>query len=135
MHNVLPNCVCDGHHAHIVPSRVGAQWATLARLSPLCTAHVDDDTKDRFDMLQDALVRIGQRERGPFFSGLPSRWFRGLVLRFRCVNGHVHSSANVGLVVGGECPVCVDPVALTFPEDESGRLGCADGVDGYFAMR
>lgn len=106
-----PSCPC-----RLVPSRIGVLWAKLAFL-PTFEARVDPETRQRFDALQDAQEAIGRQEPGPFFSGLPCRWFTGPTLRFRCINGHVHVSTDPGKVVAGECPVCSAPVALTFPED------------------
>jgi len=106
-----PSCPC-----RLVPSRIGIAWAKLAFL-PAFEAHVDPETRRRFDALQDSREAIGRQEPGPFFSGLPSRWFTGPTLRFRCINGHVHTSTDAKKIVAGECPVCSSPVALTFPED------------------
>lgn len=106
-------CACSS-----VPSRVGQAWARLAGL-PLCRGHADAETRQRFELLEQLLVELGQLEPGPHFSGLPSRWFAGPALRLRCVSGHVHASSDPGKVVAGECPECGDPVTLTFPEDVS----------------
>jgi hypothetical protein len=122
------NCAC-----HLVPSRIGIAWALAAGLPALCSGHVDDVTRARFDAVQDLLVELGQFEPGPFFSGLPSRWFLGPVLRFRCGRGHVHSSTDSSKVVAGACPICHDPVALTFPEDFSDP--CQPSAGDYLSPR
>lgn len=106
-----PSCPC-----RLVPSRIGIAWARLAFL-PAFEARVDHETRQRFDALQDAIERIGRQEPGPFFSGLPCRWFKGPTLRFRCIHGHVHDSTDAKDIVAGECPICSAPIALTFTED------------------
>lgn len=106
-----PSCPC-----RLVPSRIGIAWAKLASLPP-CDAHVDVDTRQGFDALQDRLEASGRQEGGPLFSGVPRRWFEGPTLRFRCIHGHVHNSTDAKSIVAGECPTCAAPVALTFPED------------------
>jgi hypothetical protein len=108
----------------LVPSRIGIAWSKLAFLPPLVSGDVAPDVRARFDAVQDLLVELGQLEPGPFFSGLPSRWFQGPVLRFRCGRGHVHGSTDSSKVVAGECQICHEPVALTFPEDFSDSPAC-----------
>lgn len=118
------NCAC-----HLVPSRIGIEWARAGRLPVLCPGHASPETRQRFEHLERFLVELGRLEPGPRFSSLPSRWFLGPSLRFRCSNGHVHSSTDTSKVVAGECPACGDPIALTFPEDTSDP--CQPGADGY----
>lgn len=110
--------------SRLVPSRIGIVWAKLAFLPPLVSENIEPDVCARFEAVQDLLVEFGRLESGPFFSGLPSRWFVGPVLRFRCGRGHVHGSADSSKVVAGECPICHEPVALTFPEDFSDSPAC-----------
>jgi hypothetical protein len=117
----------------LVPSRIGILWSRLAFLPPPCRGHVSADIRERFDAAQDLLVELGQLERGPFFTGLPARWFVGPVQRFRCGRGHVHTSTDSSKVVAGECPICHEPIALTFPEDVSDP--CQQNARDYLVSR
>lgn len=57
-----------------------------------------------------------KNERGPFFLGIPERWFDNPT--YRCVNGHVMSwyikSEELGRPA---CPSCKGQIWTTFPED------------------
>lgn len=118
MQGIMNDFLCP---SCLVPSRTGVAWAHTARLT-LCSGHVSDDVLERFEEVQDTLVAIGQLEPGPFFSGLPERWFMGPQFWFRCGNGHVHTSCDPSGIVAGTCPECSEPIALTFPEDSGGPL-------------
>lgn len=118
MQGVMNDFLCP---SCLVPSRTGVAWAHTAGLT-LCSGHVNDDVRKRFEDVQDRLVAIGQLEPGPFLSGLPSRWFMGPLFWLRCGNGHVHTSNDPSCIVAGRCPTCGEPIALTFSEDSDGPL-------------
>ncbi len=54
-------------------------------------------------------------ETGPFFMGLPDRWFDDVT--WRCTNGHISKCFLKSEVKGDLCLACGAAVLITFPED------------------
>ncbi len=62
------------------------------------------------------------KEDGPFFCGLPDRWFESPGPKFRCPNNHVSTMYLKSEMEGDLCLGCYQPVLLTFPEDDEEEI-------------
>jgi hypothetical protein len=130
----MTRCAC-----HELPTRLGIELGRQASMTIArrCETHgagmapLGSVQLERFDALQDLLSELAVLEGGPLLFGVPTRWFESRALRFRCPNGHVSESDDPQTIVVGNCPACVAPVALTFPEDVDDPPTCEARRDGY----
>lgn len=76
--------------AERIITRVGRLWSRLAGFA-VDSGAVESSAQKQLASLETFIVKLGKLERGQKFSGLPSRWFVGPLLRFRCIQGHVGS--------------------------------------------
>lgn len=69
----------------------------------------------------DNLKKIGEKEGGMMWFGLPDRWYEKP--HWRCINNHISTVYLKSESRGGcVCLACNEFVALTFPEDVEGTV-------------
>lgn len=74
---------------------------------------------NRLQDLADKLKKIGEKEGGMMWFGLPDRWYEKP--HWRCINNHVSTTYLKSEAKGGcVCLACYEFVSLTFPEDIEG---------------
>ena len=75
------------------------------------------------ELLAATLTALAQQEAESgceMFLGKPGRWYDAHKLR--CANDHVSTRYLKSEERGNLCLACMEPVYLTFPEDEDGPL-------------
>ena len=120
-----------------VPSRLGVELGKQIgmAIARRCERHpsATHPSDEAFEALQDLLSDLAVLEGGAMLFGISVRWFEAL--RFRCSAGHVHVSDDPQSLVFGNCPVCLAPVALTFPEDVDDPPSCQTLGHAYHGER